>query len=77
VTVARAGSAHESHRHAGGSGREAAGFAPLESATERVIVPAKRRISLRDVAREGAVIRVLAGRDFKVKYRRSSSGLYG
>ena len=49
-------------------------FAPLESETERVIVPAKRRISLRDVAREGAVIRVLAGRDFKVKYKQSLLG---
>jgi ABC-type polysaccharide/polyol phosphate export permease len=50
------------------------GLAPLESATERVIVPTKRRISLRDVAREGAVIRVLAGRDFKVKYKQSLLG---
>src|SRR5918994_2219863 len=50
------------------------GLAPLESALERVIVPAKRRLSLRDVAREGAVIRVLAGRDFKVKYKQSLLG---
>ena len=47
---------------------------PLEEPIERVIAPAKRRLRLRDLLREGAVIRVLAGRDFKVKYKQSLLG---
>jgi lipopolysaccharide transport system permease protein len=39
-----------------------------------VIKPAVRRLRGRDVLREGAVIRVLAARDFKVKYKQSLLG---
>jgi lipopolysaccharide transport system permease protein len=41
---------------------------------ERVIRPAKRRVRLRDLLREGPVIRVLAARDFRVKYKQSILG---
>jgi lipopolysaccharide transport system permease protein len=46
----------------------------LVSPVERVIVPTKRRVRVRDLIREAPVIRVLAGRDFKVKYKQSSLG---
>jgi ABC-type polysaccharide/polyol phosphate export permease len=46
----------------------------LEDPTERVIAPATRRLRLRDLLREGAVIRVLSSRDFKVKYKQSLLG---
>jgi lipopolysaccharide transport system permease protein len=49
-------------------------LATLESPVERVIVPAKRRLKLRELLREGPVIRVLAARDFKVKYKQSVLG---
>src|SRR3954454_1381542 len=42
--------------------------------TTRVIVPAKSRIKLRDLYRDIPVVRVLAGRDFKVKYKQSLLG---
>jgi ABC-type polysaccharide/polyol phosphate export permease len=41
---------------------------------ERIIVPATRRLKLRDAFREVSVIRVLAARDFKVKYKQSMLG---
>jgi lipopolysaccharide transport system permease protein len=47
---------------------------PLEEPVERVIVPAKRRLKLRDVFGEASVIRVLAARDFKVKFKQSLLG---
>jgi ABC-type polysaccharide/polyol phosphate export permease len=47
---------------------------PLEEPTERVVVPAKRRLKLRDVFGEASVIRVLATRDFKIKYKQSLLG---
>jgi ABC-type polysaccharide/polyol phosphate export permease len=47
---------------------------PLESAAVRRIVPAKRRIRLSDLRRDLPVIRVLAGRDFKIKYKQSALG---
>lgn len=47
---------------------------PLEEAVERVIVPAKRRIKLRDLSQHGPVIRVLAARDFKAKYKQAALG---
>jgi lipopolysaccharide transport system permease protein len=47
---------------------------PLEAPIERVIVPTKRRLKLHDLVREGPVIRVLAARDFKVKYKQSMLG---
>ena len=50
------------------------GLVPVESAVERVIRPAKRRIRLRDLLREGPVIRVVAARDFRVKYKQSLLG---
>lgn len=49
-------------------------FAPLVLPTERRIVPAKRRIRVRDLPKILDVIRVLAGRDFKVKYKQSILG---
>ena len=47
---------------------------PLEWPAERVIVPTRRRLKLRDLVRERPVIRVLAARDFKVKYKQSALG---
>jgi lipopolysaccharide transport system permease protein len=47
---------------------------PLQEPIERVIAPTNRRLKIRDVLREGAVIRVLAARDFKVKYKQSLLG---
>jgi lipopolysaccharide transport system permease protein len=47
---------------------------PLEVSVERVVVPAKRRLRLRDIFGETSVIRVLATRDFKVKYKQSVLG---
>jgi lipopolysaccharide transport system permease protein len=46
----------------------------LEDPGVRVIKPAKRRIRLADVFRDAAVIRVLAARDFKIKYKQSLLG---
>jgi ABC-type polysaccharide/polyol phosphate export permease len=48
--------------------------ARLESPSERVIVPAKRRIQVADLIRDASIIRVLAARDFKVKYKQSILG---
>jgi len=47
---------------------------PLEESVERVVVPAKRRLRLRDILGETSLIRVLATRDFKVKYKQSVLG---
>jgi lipopolysaccharide transport system permease protein len=46
----------------------------LESPTVRVIKPVKRRLTLMDVWRGAPVIRVMADRDFKVKYKQSLLG---
>ena len=46
----------------------------LHAAPERVIVPARRRLRARDLPGEVSVIRVLAARDFKVKYKQSLLG---
>jgi ABC-type polysaccharide/polyol phosphate export permease len=46
----------------------------LESPLIRKIVPAKRRIRLRGLPRDLPVVRVLAARDFKVKYKQSLLG---
>lgn len=48
--------------------------ASLESPTVRTIVPAKRRIRVPELHRDFPVVRVLAGRDFKVKYKQSALG---
>jgi lipopolysaccharide transport system permease protein len=56
------------------SAAPAADLRPLELPVERVIAPAKRRLRIRDLLRERAVIGVLAGRDFKVKYKQSMLG---
>jgi ABC-type polysaccharide/polyol phosphate export permease len=45
-----------------------------ESTAVKVIAPAKRRLRVGDLLREGDVIRVLAARDFKVKYKQSLLG---
>jgi lipopolysaccharide transport system permease protein len=47
---------------------------PLEEPGEHVIAPARRRLKIRDIPRQSAVIRVLATRDFKVKYKQSMLG---
>lgn len=47
---------------------------PLEDPSERVIVPAKRRLKLRHLPRQWEVVRVLAARDFKLKYQQSLLG---
>jgi lipopolysaccharide transport system permease protein len=52
----------------------AADVPPLELPVERIIAPAKRRLRIRDLLREASVIRVLAARDFKVKYKQSMLG---
>jgi lipopolysaccharide transport system permease protein len=46
----------------------------LESPTVRLIRPVKRRLRLGDLLGELPVIRVLAARDFKVKYKQSLLG---
>ena len=46
----------------------------LESPTVRVIKPVKRRLKLIDLLRGAQVIRVIAARDFKVKYKQSLLG---
>lgn len=46
----------------------------LEDPTDRTIVSQKRRIRLRDISRQAGVIRVLAVRDFKAKYKQSVLG---
>jgi homopolymeric O-antigen transport system permease protein len=56
------------------SAASAADLRALELPVERVIAPAKRRLRIRDLLRERAVIGVLAGRDFKVKYKQSMLG---
>ena len=47
---------------------------PLESPMVRRIVPAKRRLTVGDLFRDLPVVRVLAARDFKVKYKQSLLG---
>lgn len=47
---------------------------PLVLPVTRVMRPAKRRIKLRDLPRDAAIIRVLAARDFRVKYKQSILG---
>jgi lipopolysaccharide transport system permease protein len=49
-------------------------LAGLIDPVERVIVPAKRRIRPSDLVRHWPIIRVLAARDFKVKYKQSLLG---
>jgi|SRR5829696_1692702 len=46
----------------------------LESPEIRVIVPTKRRIRPFDIFRELSVVRVVASRDFKIKYKQSLLG---
>jgi len=46
----------------------------LESSTVRLVRPVKRRIGPRDLWRDLPVVRVLAARDFKVKYKQSLLG---
>jgi ABC-type polysaccharide/polyol phosphate export permease len=48
--------------------------AALESPGIRRIVPTKRRIRPFDIFREPSVVRVLASRDFKIKYKQSLLG---
>jgi lipopolysaccharide transport system permease protein len=47
---------------------------PLVWPVTRVIRPAKRRVKLRHFRRDAAVIRVLAARDFRAKYKQSILG---
>src|SRR5262245_5418012 len=50
------------------------GAVALESPAVRRIVPTKRRIRPVDIFREPSVVRVLAARDFKIKYKQSLLG---
>lgn len=52
----------------------AADLAQLEWPVERVIRPAKRRLRLRDLPGYAPLIRVLASRDLKVRYKQSLLG---
>jgi ABC-type polysaccharide/polyol phosphate export permease len=52
----------------------ASGLRDLESPSVRVIKAVKRRLTLRDIWRGAQVIRVMASRDFKVKYKQSLLG---
>src|SRR3954462_4944718 len=56
------------------TGHQAAGAAVLVDPGERIIKPAKRRLRLRDLAKDAAVVRVIASRDFKIKYKQSALG---
>ncbi len=57
------------------SARAEALHAPaLESSVTRTIVPAKRRLRLSQLPRDFPVVRVLAARDFKIKYKQSALG---
>lgn len=47
---------------------------PLEWSGERIIKPVKRRLRLRDLPRQTSVIRVVAARDFRAKYKQSVLG---
>ena len=47
---------------------------PLEWPGERIIRPAKRRLKLRDLPQQASVIRVIAARDFRAKYKQSVLG---
>jgi ABC-type polysaccharide/polyol phosphate export permease len=47
---------------------------PLELPAVRTITPVKRRLRFADVFRDISVVRVLAARDFKVKYKQSLLG---
>ena len=53
---------------------QAPAFPPLESPEVRRIRPTKRRVKVADFYRDAPVIRVLAARDFKVKYKQSLLG---
>jgi lipopolysaccharide transport system permease protein len=57
-----------------GTAAEATAAVPLESPEVRRIVPTKQRLKLVDFYRDAPVIRVLAARDFKVKYKQSLLG---
>jgi lipopolysaccharide transport system permease protein len=50
------------------------GERPLESAVVQRIVPTKRRLRVSDLFRDLPVVRVLAARDFKVKYKQALLG---
>src|SRR5215213_5422641 len=50
------------------------GLRPLEQPAVRMIVPTKRRLRFVDIFRDTSVVRVLAARDFKVKYKQSLLG---
>jgi lipopolysaccharide transport system permease protein len=60
----------------GGSalGEQRVAARPLESPRVQRIEPTKRRLRLADLGRDLPVVRVLAARDFKVKYKQSLLG---
>ena len=53
---------------------EAGHWAELEWPVERTIRPAKRRVRVRDLPSMAPIVRTLAARDFKVKYKQSLLG---
>jgi lipopolysaccharide transport system permease protein len=56
------------------AGLPGAALPPLEDASVRVIVPARRRLKFRRLPRDWAFILALTGRDFKLKYQQSVLG---
>jgi lipopolysaccharide transport system permease protein len=48
--------------------------ASLDWPAERIIEPTKRRVTLRGILSDAPIVRVLAARDFKVKYKQSALG---
>jgi lipopolysaccharide transport system permease protein len=53
---------------------DASGLPPLVWPSTRVVRPAKRRVKFHDLLRATGVIKVLAARDFRVKYKQSILG---
>jgi lipopolysaccharide transport system permease protein len=65
---------HVSERHQTDRAASPARGAELVLPEERVIRPAKRRLRIADIPRYAPIVRVIAGRDFKVKYKQSVLG---
>lgn len=61
-------------RSAGGTTEAPIAALPLEDPVVRHLEPTKRRLRLSDLHSDLPVVRVLAGRDFKVKYKQSLLG---
>jgi ABC-type polysaccharide/polyol phosphate export permease len=64
----------QEHATLGSTTVESTTSIPLEWPVERVVKAAKRRLRLRDLVNEAPIVRVLAARDLKVKYKQSVLG---